>query len=419
MNKKLLLLAFLSSFYVIAQAQNDQVTLFEQCNYGGNRYTLGPGSYPLNQMKISNDRLSSIMIPNGMKVTIYEDDNFGGRSRTYNNSSTCLENEWRNMASSIVIEREKIRQPGYNQNDFVTIYNDCNYRGFSQVLHPGNYTGSQLGASKYNISSFTVSGNLMVRVYINNENLSGNSTVYETDISCLQGNQNDRIGSLSVEYKQSGPKYPVNNIPTNTGRGDYATVYADCYYRGNSLRLAPGFYQGDKLGLLRYNISSIQIPSNLSAKVYLNNENMSGNYYTLTGNTDCLSEQMNDRIGSLVIEEYRTTNNPYNNGDNDRNNHDHDQDNRHDNFEKVVLYADKDFKGQSVELRPGSYRTMAEAGFIDKALSSIVIPPGYRVILYDRENFRGSSTTLTASREGLGLLMFNDKTSSIVIIRDR
>ena len=149
-------------FSLLAFPQNF-VSLYEGCNYSGRKYTLEPGSYRLYQMKIGNDKLSSIQIPPGMKVTIYTDNGFNGKSSTYSADVACLDIEWRQMASSIVVEY-LYGQPNSGQNDFVTFYNDCYSKGFSQTLRPGSYNGSQLGILKNNISSFTINGNLRINV---------------------------------------------------------------------------------------------------------------------------------------------------------------------------------------------------------------------------------------------------------------
>jgi hypothetical protein len=47
------------------------------------------------------------------------------------------------------------------------------------------------------------------------------------------------------------------------------------------------------------------------------------------------------------------------------------------------------------------------------------VPQGYRVVLYEHENFGGKSTTLTASRSSFFLSNWNDKTSSIAVYKDR
>jgi hypothetical protein len=388
------------SFFSLAQ---NYVTLHDQCNYTGRQYTLEPGSYRAYQMKIDNDKLSSVQIPAGMKVTIYEHDKFEGRSNTYTSSIACLDASWKNMASSIVVENVYNIQPVYGQNDYITFYNDCYSKGYSQSLRPGIYNGSQLGASKYNISSFTIYGNLQVRVYLNSENLNGSHVVFDANQTCLPSSYNDKIGSLMVEYnpiQPTNPSYPSSSGPT--GSGNYATLYTDCNFNGNALRLMPGTYQGDKLGLLKYNASSIQLSSNLRVRVYLDNESLSGTSYLIERDNNCMNSNLRNRIGSLVIEERYGSNNQ----------------NQQPSNATVIIYADGNYKGQAATLLPGTYSTMADAGFPDDALSSLMVPAGFRVVLYEYANFKGKSYTVTESKTGFTFSGWNDRTSSIVVYRD-
>lgn len=381
-----------------ALANAQQVAVFDECNYIGQSGYLGQGRYYAYQMKVGNDELSSMQIPDGMKVTIYEHDNFQGRSKTYYNSIPCLENEWRNMASSLIIEYVNGQQ--VSQNDYVVFYNDCFQRGFSQTLRPGTYTGSQLGASKNNISSFTVSGNLRVKLYLNNEYASGNATTYEVSVYCLPPNLNDKITSLVIEYL---PNAQGGGNTGNTGNGDdFATFYTECDFRGNALRLMPGTYTGSKLGLMKNSIASIQVPAALRVKAY-SSENMFGSSSLLTDDVNCLDQNLRNRIASLVVEYRNGMGNTQQTGN-----------------ENVIIYADANYQGQSATLLPGNYATMAAAGnFPNDAVSSLYIPQGYRVVLYEHENFGGKSTTLTASRSSFFLSNWNDKTSSIAVYKDR
>ncbi|HEY6062290.1 MAG TPA: hypothetical protein VIV35_01705, partial [Chitinophagaceae bacterium] len=194
MSKKIFLPAIFLFASAVTSAQNNYVTLYEDCNYSGKSKFLEAGTYTMYQMKMDNDKLSCMQIPAGMKVTIYQDDNFRGRSKTFYNNIACLEGEWNDMASSIVVENQNIR-PGYGQNDYVVFYNDCYNKGYSQSLRPGRYRGNELGNLKYNISSFTIYGNLRVRTYINNEGLSGYSITHDASESCLGSSENDKIGS--------------------------------------------------------------------------------------------------------------------------------------------------------------------------------------------------------------------------------
>jgi len=392
---KALLLSSLICLSVIATAQSF-VTVYDQCNYGGRRYELVVGNYRSYQMLIGNDKLSSLKIPSGLKVTLYEHDNFAGRSTTYTSNISCLPSDWIKQASSMVVESQY--GPGYNENDYVVFYNDCYGNGYSQTLRPGQYTGAQLGALKQNISSFTIYGNLRVRAYLNNDNLSGYSVVFDNSQFCLTGSQNDKIASLIIETKTTQPD------PTTGGGSDsYIHFYSNCNYEGNSIHLGIGRYEGDKLGMFKNDISSMEIPSTLQVRVYVNNEYLSGgNYYTLTDNSSCLSSTMNNRIGSLIIEPR------YGGGSGGNPN----------TSQYVIIYTDTYHQGQSASLLPGNYATMAQAGFPDDALSSLVVPQGYRAILYEHPNFGGKSYTITQTKTMFTISGWNDKTSSIKIIRD-
>lgn len=384
-------------------AQNN-VGLYADCNYRGKKYFLAPGNYRLYQMQMDNDQLSALQIPNGMRVTLYEHDNFEGKSVTYTSNIACLGEDWNDQASSLVVERVNSR-PDYNQNEYVTFFNDCYSRGFSQSLRPGTYSGNQLGNLYKNISSFTITGNLRVRAYSTSDNASGYSTYFENSESCLGNNMNDKIRSLVIEYKQ-GTSYP--NYPPGGGSAyGGVTVYTDCNYRGSSMQLRTGYYEGSDLGLMRYNISSLEVPSHLRVKVFVNNEYLSGTSYYISENSSCLSSTLNNRIGSLIIEERSGTNNPQYPGNNNNT-----------GGERVILYEDDNYRGLSSSVLPGTYPTMAAAGFSDNSLSSLYLPPGYRVVLYEFENFKGKTYTITATKSGFSISGWNDRTSSIAVYRN-
>ncbi|MBK8951879.1 MAG: hypothetical protein IPM85_05775 [Chitinophagaceae bacterium] len=349
-------------------------------------------------MRIGNDKLSCIQIPHGFKVTIYEDDEFRGRSKTFTSNVACLDSVWNDMASSIVVENSNYQQG--NPSDYVVFYNDCYTKGFYRSLRPGTYKGDELGELKNNISSFYIFGNLRVRVFVNNETASGYYNTFETTQSCLGSMYNDKISSLVIEYK------PYNS-GGNTGggmnnNGNFATFYADCNYGGNAIRLQPGYYPGEKLGIMKYAIASIQIPSNFQIKAFINNDNLYGGSKLINTKSSCLDYSIKNKIGSLVVEErsgYGGNNNLP-------------------TTDAVVIYTDANYKGQSSYLLPGSFSKMTQAdGFPAKALSSLHVPPGFRVVLYEHENFGGKSITITESRSGFSYSSWNDRASSIKVYR--
>ncbi len=395
MRKTLAVLVMLCFTAIVSFAQN-YVTLYENCNYSGRNQRLAPGNYRYYQLGIGNDKLSSMRVPGNLKVTIYEHDNYSGNSQTYYANTTCLPAEWNDKASSVVVERVQ-DQPDNNPKEDVTFYSDCSYRGITRTLKPGRYTGAQLGTLKYSIASFIISGNLQVRAYINNTELSGYHVNFEEDMQCLASAHRDRIGSLEILVRSDLPG-------SGTGGDQYVTMYSECQYGGNGLRLMPGYYRGDDLGILKYKASSIQVPTGMRVKAYLNNDNLTGSSYNISSDINCMSSSLRNRIGSLVIEETGSGTGSGNGNNQDR--------------ERVVIYEHEDYKGRSATLLPGMYSSMAQAGFLDNALSSLELPPGYRVVLYEHENFGGKSYTILRSKSKFYLSGWEDKTSSIAVYKE-
>ena len=69
------------------------VTFYADINYGGTAITLGAGDYTLSQLNakgIPNDWMSSLKVPDGWTVEVYENDNFGGTKWTYTSSSSWV-----------------------------------------------------------------------------------------------------------------------------------------------------------------------------------------------------------------------------------------------------------------------------------------------------------------------------------------
>ncbi len=413
--KRILLTATLSLvLFFMGQAQTN-VWLYEACNFSGIGHTLSVGQYRMFQMKVGNDRLQCIQIPNGMKVTIYEHDNFQGRSKTYFSNQPCLESEFRNMASSLVVEYAN-GQGVNNPNDYVTFFNDCSYRGYSQSFAPGIYSGAQLGQLKFNISSLRIQGDLIVKAFLNNEYNSGVAVTIDNSSACLPSQQNDRIGSFSIEYRNNNQTNNNNNNNGGWRPRSYATVYSECQYAGNALRLQPGYYDGSKLGILKFSIQSIELPQNLRIKAYLNTESLSGLSQTISQSTPCLSAQFINRIGALIVEEVNTG---WGNGNNTNNNGGvFGNGGGMYGGQPVYFYTDSDYRGQSLSLPPGTYASFSSMGFPDQSLSSIQIPSGYRVVLYDQPNLRGASYTLTSSRMSLNLMGWNDRAVSVAVYRE-
>jgi hypothetical protein len=70
-----------------------QITLHQGCSYGGWSASFGVGNYTMSQLEAMgavNDDASSIKVPAGLKVTIYENNNYGGNSAVITSDQSCL-----------------------------------------------------------------------------------------------------------------------------------------------------------------------------------------------------------------------------------------------------------------------------------------------------------------------------------------
>ncbi|MBD2545157.1 hypothetical protein [Planktothricoides raciborskii] len=81
--------------------------------------------------------------------------------------------------------------------------------------------------------------------------------------------------------------------------------------------------------------------------------------------------------------------------------------------EGITIFVDRDFKGQGAVLPLGNY-DYNQLGIPNDTLSSLKVPPGYRVTLYEHGGFTGRSKVVTGDVAYIGD-DFNDITSGIKV----
>ena len=86
---------------------------------------------------------------------------------------------------------------------------------------------------------------------------------------------------------------------------------------------------------------------------------------------------------------------------------------------RVTIYEHPDYKGKSQDLTEGNYDrknlTIGNAVIGGNSLSSLKIPEGMKVTLYDREGFQGQSKSFTEDVPNMTTYGFDNKTSSIKV----
>jgi hypothetical protein len=77
--------------------------LFEHGSFGGRAQLLGPGMHGLSSMSVGNDAVSSLKLLRGYFATLYEHDNFVGRSKLFQGSTGFVGQDFNDVASSVAV----------------------------------------------------------------------------------------------------------------------------------------------------------------------------------------------------------------------------------------------------------------------------------------------------------------------------
>ena len=85
----------------------------------------------------------------------------------------------------------------------------------------------------------------------------------------------------------------------------------------------------------------------------------------------------------------------------------------------ATFYEDCNYGGYAVSLVAGKYTAsqLSSAGIKNNDISSLKVISGYQIILYNDDNFQGSSLTITSDNGCLVANGFNDLTSSIEVVQ--
>ncbi len=81
-----------------------RVTAFTDCPFSGSSVSLDIGDYNMNQIGLPNDSISSLRVPSGLQIILYEHSNFEGASVAITSDATCLTDRgWNDRASSLKV----------------------------------------------------------------------------------------------------------------------------------------------------------------------------------------------------------------------------------------------------------------------------------------------------------------------------
>ena len=98
--------------------QNDAfVTVYKDCGFRGKSRALAVGDYRnVRDLNLGNDSISSVRVPNGVQITLYEHERFKGEAVYLDRDISCLDKRWNDEASSLKVAYTN--QPQANQGTY-------------------------------------------------------------------------------------------------------------------------------------------------------------------------------------------------------------------------------------------------------------------------------------------------------------
>ena len=324
-------------------------TFYEHSNYGGWSVSLGEGSHNYNDIVsagIKNDVISSLKVPSGYKVTLYNDADFKGSSKDFTSDASYVGDDLNDKTSSIKIEK----------------IGSSNTSSYSTAnLSSGKYSIKSIANEKYVVAENGGSDPLMA----NRDSYSG---AWETFFI-----ENNGDGTVNI-------KAEANN--------KYVCAVLDEENQLTSRSDSPSTWE--KFQIYKIKDGEYGIRSAENGKYVKSDLDNGGK---LIAGSDAIAGAWE----AFVIEKVGdSTSNASSNA-------------------KATFCEHSDYGGWSVSLGEGKYdySAMIAAGIKNDQISSVKVPDGYRVILYNDAGFSGGAKTLLQDASGLG--DFNDKTSSIII----
>ena len=326
-------------------------------------------------------------------------------------------------------------------DNIASLYADSDYRGYSKSLGEGSYTQADLamyGISAKDISSLKVTKGFKITLY-ENADFTGNSKSWTTDASFVGGDWNDKACSVRIEpngksglsgnfkimNRNSGKYLDLDNNKTDNNTAivqfDDEGVDASQTWTFTEVMNGKGVYSICSYGNKNRGMDVADFSKENGAQVqlydYLGNPHQQFILY------DCGEGyyQLVARNSGKVVEIPQSSKG---NGEWIKiydNNGTHTQqwavvENRYDEASAVTLYTDKDYKGKAVTLSEGEYNLsrMGLYNLKDNDMSSLKVTPGFKVTIYEDDNFNGKSKSYTASESFVGA-EWNDKMSSLKV----
>lgn len=379
-------------------ALEDGVLLFERPHYKGSSEVFFEDDANLKNNRIGNDKASSIQIPAGCTVTLFEHKNFKGRSIELTRDRPNLAKAgFGKKVSSLRITWHQIRRPNRDlPHNAVILFKNKNFRGPYQLLETDTAELAPEYCGAGAIGSLRVPRGCLLTLYSNTD-YSGRGQVFQRDVADFS---TARIGyagvsSARVQWEEGGRNLALPGPP----------LEAVVLFEHESFEGASEVLFEDDSNLVdnpigNDRVSSIQIPPGVTVTLYQHKDYQGRAIILKRSHSDLGATRLgNDHLSSIRIRPHGLPAV------------------RPIQARSVVLYEHENFAGRELGVHE-DIANLKGGKFRNDSLSSIRVPAGFRVTLYQHAGYRGRSVVLTRDAADLGRSpVGNDQVSSLRIER--
>jgi len=282
---------------------SSDIVIFADRNFQGDGQILTEGRYNDTDLSIGNDNVSSIKIPQGYTVRLFEDGGFDGSFIDLKSEVSNLNSmRWEDKASSIQVFRGNPPSNTASTGNSAILYQHGNYGGRNQSLGEGKYTSRDFSLAQ-DLTSLRIAQGFYILLY-EQDNFQGKSVDVSGDVSNLSDiDWNDKVKSLEIIRGISPTQTFTNNNANsnnnntngwnsnnaNNNTANQVIIYQSWNYGGKTQALNEGNYANlSNLNVRNYDVSSIRIPVGFTVRLYAR-ENGQGSFVDIVQDTPNLS----------------------------------------------------------------------------------------------------------------------------------
>jgi hypothetical protein len=266
---------------------NNYAIFYMDSDYKNVFIALPPGEYNSNKISLPLKSISSVKVPTGYSVILFDNDNFNGNYVYLNSDETNLQNKNfndRTISIQIILNEKK------NTNNIVTIYEQKDFNGFNQGFSEKNNAIPVELSLKY-FTSITIADGYTLEIFYKNklvENINSN-----TSVLCIQ------LDNQKICQNKLSSKFFTFNIVTT--KQIVLELYEDINFNGRKTITYDFVGNYETLSFNPNSISSIKISNDCEVELF-EGKNYDGNSVIITGHVKDLRQYaFNDKFNSYII----------------------------------------------------------------------------------------------------------------------